>query len=110
MQNPEKFTPQRWEALEEQGWRLVKIPHHLYPSKGWMTVLGYIGQCVDQPSIPVVQYPDGKIRACYCLYMVPPAPPTATERIGKWLSAALDDPGVCEEMKRDIRDWMEEQS
>jgi hypothetical protein len=26
--------------------------------------------------------------------------------IGKWLSAALDDHKVCEEMKEDIRDWM----
>ena len=27
--------------------------------------------------------------------------------IGSWLSAALDDPKVCEEMKRDIRLWMD---
>ncbi|KER37251.1 hypothetical protein AL00_06140 [Sphingobium indicum F2] len=26
-------------------------------------------------------------------------------RLGKWMSAALDDPNVCEEMKADIRDW-----
>lgn len=26
-------------------------------------------------------------------------------RVGKWLSAALDDNNVCEEMKADIRDW-----
>lgn len=25
--------------------------------------------------------------------------------IGRWLSAALDDPKVCEEMKEDIKEW-----
>ncbi len=25
--------------------------------------------------------------------------------VGSWLSAALDDPNVCEEMKADIRQW-----
>ncbi len=28
-----------------------------------------------------------------------------SERLGGWLSAALEDPQVCEEMKQDIRDW-----
>jgi Lar family restriction alleviation protein len=27
--------------------------------------------------------------------------------MGKWLSAALDDPGACDEFKADIRRWME---
>ena len=27
-------------------------------------------------------------------------------KIGDWLSAALDDPNVCEEMKADILDWL----
>ncbi|MBD2812294.1 hypothetical protein ID853_15755 [Xenorhabdus sp. Vera] len=27
------------------------------------------------------------------------------ERIGKWLSAALDDPNTCAEFKNDIRHW-----
>lgn len=27
--------------------------------------------------------------------------------IGVWLSAALDDPDVCDEMKRDIREWFD---
>jgi len=27
------------------------------------------------------------------------------ERIGKWLSAALDDPAVCADMKADIHAW-----
>ena len=31
----------------------------------------------------------------------------ADDRIGKWLSAALEDPQVCEEMKADIRFWFE---
>lgn len=31
----------------------------------------------------------------------------ASERLGVWLSAALEDPGVCEEMKRDIRSWFD---
>lgn len=30
------------------------------------------------------------------------------DRIGKWLSAALEDPQVCEEMKADIRHWFGE--
>ena len=28
-----------------------------------------------------------------------------SDRLGKWMSAALDDPNVCEEMKNDIRAW-----
>ena len=28
-------------------------------------------------------------------------------RVGAWLSAALDDPNVCDEMKADIRTWMD---
>lgn len=31
----------------------------------------------------------------------------AADPIGGWLSAALDDEKVCEEMKRDIRSWFE---
>lgn len=31
----------------------------------------------------------------------------ATYRIGRWLSAALEDPNVCAEMKSDINAWME---
>ena len=27
------------------------------------------------------------------------------DRLGKWMSAALDDPGVCAEMKDDITAW-----
>lgn len=29
----------------------------------------------------------------------------ANVRLGRWLSAALDDQSVCEEMKADIREW-----
>ncbi|WP_156367228.1 hypothetical protein, partial [Novosphingobium sp. KN65.2] len=29
----------------------------------------------------------------------------ASAKLGQWLSAALDDPNVCEEMKADIREW-----
>jgi uncharacterized small protein (DUF1192 family) len=29
------------------------------------------------------------------------------ERLGPWMSAALSDPGVCEEMQDDIRAWFE---
>ena len=28
-------------------------------------------------------------------------------KIGAWLSAAFDDDNVCEEMKKDIRDWFD---
>lgn len=28
------------------------------------------------------------------------------DRLAKWLSAALDDPSVCAEMKADIRAWI----
>jgi hypothetical protein len=31
----------------------------------------------------------------------------ARDGIGRWLSAALDDPKVCAEMKTDIEEWME---
>lgn len=37
---------------------------------------------------------------------LPPGP--ATERIGVWLSAALEDPNTCQEMKDDILAWMTE--
>ena len=48
------------------------------------------------------------------LYAAPPSPQPdmgrarvimSSVRLGKWMSAALDDPNVCEEMKTDIRDW-----
>ncbi len=29
------------------------------------------------------------------------------ELVGKWLSAALDDPSVCHEMQEDVRDWFD---
>lgn len=29
----------------------------------------------------------------------------ASARLGKWMSAALDDPAVCNDMKADIREW-----
>jgi hypothetical protein len=29
----------------------------------------------------------------------------ANVRLGRWLSAALDDPNVCEAMKADIKEW-----
>jgi hypothetical protein len=31
----------------------------------------------------------------------------ANNRLGKWMSAALDDPSVCEAMKADIRFWFD---
>ena len=31
----------------------------------------------------------------------------ADKKLGFWLSAALDDPYVCNELKEDIIDWME---
>lgn len=31
----------------------------------------------------------------------------ARDGVGKWLSAALDDPKVCDEMKADINRWLE---
>jgi transcription elongation factor Elf1 len=30
------------------------------------------------------------------------------DRIGAWLSAALEDPMVCDEMKQDIKDWFDQ--
>ncbi len=54
-------------------------------------------------------------KRCYtcadCAYAEPdPAPPVPLpvyEGLGRWLSAALEDPKVCEEMKADIRKWFE---
>lgn len=34
-----------------------------------------------------------------------PTYPNVTEGIGRWLSAALDDPNVCDDMKADIQKW-----
>jgi hypothetical protein len=34
---------------------------------------------------------------------------TINDRIGSWLSAALDGPNVFDEMKADIREWMDTQ-
>lgn len=30
----------------------------------------------------------------------------ASDKLGSWMSAALDDPSVCDEMKQDINRWM----
>lgn len=40
----------------------------------------------------------------------PPAMTPAEEALGGWLSAALDDPAVCAEMKADIQAWMDEKA
>ena len=32
---------------------------------------------------------------------------TAANALGPWLSACLDDPKVCDDMKRDVRAWLE---
>ncbi len=50
--------------------------------------------------------------ACTFCGLAPTAPVEASgsERlwpVGSWLSAALDDPKVCEAMKSDIRDWFD---
>jgi hypothetical protein len=34
-----------------------------------------------------------------------PSPAPAADKLGSWLSAALDDPNVCAEMKADIEAW-----
>jgi hypothetical protein len=34
----------------------------------------------------------------------------ASENLGKWMAAALDDPKVCTEMKADINAWFAEWS
>lgn len=31
----------------------------------------------------------------------------SNDAVGSWMAAALDDPEVCEEMKRDINNWFE---
>jgi hypothetical protein len=40
---------------------------------------------------------------------LPPEPPRAeiAHGLGKWMSAALDDPSVCAEMKADIQAWFD---
>ena len=35
---------------------------------------------------------------------------SANDKIGAWLSAALDDPQVCTEMKMDIHEWFAAQN
>lgn len=32
---------------------------------------------------------------------------SSSDRIGWWLSASLDDPMVCDEMKADVEKWFE---
>ena len=34
----------------------------------------------------------------------------ANEALGSWMSAAMDDPSVCDAMKADIRRWFEAQA
>jgi hypothetical protein len=45
----------------------------------------------------------------YCLRLARAAiealPARTDDPLGKWMSAALDDPNVCEAMKADIREW-----
>ena len=38
---------------------------------------------------------------------LPPEQPETHWAVGAWLSAALDDPNVCEEMKADIGEWFD---
>jgi len=42
------------------------------------------------------------------IYSITNGPTEADYRIGKWLSAALGDPKVCDEMKADINAWIEQ--
>lgn len=76
---PIKFDPIEWGKLEDAGWTLSRIPAHLDGLAqrtdgtwvGQSPVMGYVGQALDEPNVPVIQLPDGKVRKCYCLYMIP---------------------------------------
>lgn len=50
-------------------------------------------------------HPQGKVMADVCRAALAAAPHPASDALGKWLSAALDDPEVCSEMKADIEAW-----
>lgn len=77
---PIKFNHKEWTNYAALGWKLSRIPAHLDGLAqrtdgtwvGQSPVMGYIGQAIDEPDVPVIQLPEGKVRKCYCLYMIPP--------------------------------------
>ncbi len=57
--------------------------------RGWMEDAAYFAAILE-----ALACPDWVDEAC-----------EANERLGPWMSAALDDPNVCAEMKADINAW-----
>ena len=60
------------------------------------------------PIIETLEYAEDFTVLAQKFYKVRPVELTEVEeKIGSWLSAALDDDSVCDEMKADIRAWMD---
>lgn len=60
----------------------------------------------DRAAFSADQAPTSAIAAVVAAFEPAQAAAIAAHRIGGWLSAALDDPSVCEDMKNDIRAWL----
>jgi len=78
-------------------WRLKRKDAPLYPEA--IKVPSWRQRNGDKRAAPGGRVPGDVFDMQY--------PSPHTNKIGSWLSAALDDPGVCEDFKADIRDWFD---
>lgn len=78
-------------------WRLKRKDAPLYPEQ--IKVPSWRQRNGDKRAAPGGRVPSDVFDMQY--------PSPVANRIGMWLSAALDDPAVCAEMKADINEWFE---
>lgn len=79
-------------------WRIMRKDHHKYMDA--VRVQSWRQRNGDKRASPKGRVPGDVLDFQYPNHEV-------FERIGRWLSAALDDPNVCDEMKADINAWFE---
>jgi hypothetical protein len=80
-------------------WRIMKPDAILYPEN--IKVPSWRERNGDKRAKPGGRVPGDVFDMQY------PEPAFVRDRIGRWLSAALDDPQSCPEFKRDIEAWFE---
>lgn len=114
---PREPTPEMC-ALGDDAYRRrrrlgERLPHN---HDQWMRIFFEIWRAMYDayeapgPSAPVAEAAVTDIEAGPCIpvkgWGEPEAEPGRDQLVGKWLSAALDDPSVCDAMKADIQAWM----
>lgn len=96
--------------------------------KWYLTPDGYLdnedGFCIGNPIMIRSPFREGSYDKASCnkkeeievganMRIIASAPDLIQDKIkdfkemGKWLSASLDDPNVCEDMKKDVRAWFD---